>query len=227
MLCGVGQCLAPGWPNAFSTKPGLTISQFFEDGEAPELTKTETVYEQGYASYIVLGAQRLAPRFPGMKTQWTESLKFLVSKGLPLNLADIGGYTALHHLVLQPAQEKADLLNALLTDGADINQQNRWGEPPIMLAMALDDLASIETLLEHGADVNVKDGNGDSALTSFTACGPRVSALFDKWLKKQAGDKAPLSDPNRCDRCLIEGKGFKKCARCKTAQYCSKECQSA
>ncbi|KAH6913589.1 ankyrin repeat-containing domain protein [Coprinopsis sp. MPI-PUGE-AT-0042] len=202
------------------------LRQAFEDGDAPDLTTTETAYEQGYAAYIVLGAQRLTPRFPGMKTQWTESLEFLISKGLPLNLADIGGYTALHHLVLQPAQEKATLLKTLLAHGADVNQQNRWGEPPLMVAMAQDDLTSIETLLEHRADVNIKDGNGHSALTTYTACGSRVSALFDKWIKKQAGENAPLSEPNRCDSCRIEGKGFKKCARCKTAQYCSKECQT-
>ena len=81
-------------------------------------------------------------------------------------------------------------------------------------------------LLEHGADVNIADGNGHSMAASSTLYGSRVAAVVDKWLKKKGGTVPPLSESNKCDCCSVEGKSFKKCARCKTAQYCSKNCQS-
>lgn len=186
----------------------------FEHGEDPPLNSTETEYKHGFAACIVIGARSNSlQKLKGIRPQWVEALSFLILMGLPLNIADIGGLTALHHVVMDECPDKLQLLKILIANGADVNVQNRWGETPLLAALARKDADCVEVLLNSGADINIKDGNGHAPSTVYSTCGPRIAALFNKWRRK-------------CHNCHKEGKSLMKCAICKTAQYCSKSCQS-
>ena len=116
------------------------IQRMFEQGEEPPLRSTETEFKHGFATCIVIGARANAlEKLKGIRPQWVDALSFLILMGLPLNIADIGGLTALHHVVMDECPDKLELLKVLLANGADVNGQNRWGETPLLAAMARKD----------------------------------------------------------------------------------------
>ncbi|KAJ3533121.1 hypothetical protein NMY22_g7459 [Coprinellus aureogranulatus] len=176
---------------------------------------------------IILGAQRLksidAPGAP--KTEHLAVLEMLIARGLPLDLPDIGGFTALHHCVGYPMQDKGKIMRKLLSSGADVNYQNRWGSTPLHNAIMRGDSESIETLMEYGASIDIPDGNGYTVKSFYLKAGPVVNAAMEKWLRKRSGqEEAPMTE-KRCDKCGIAQKSLKTCSGCGTVQYCSKECQ--
>ncbi len=56
------------------------------------------------------------------------------------------------------------ILNALLDAGADINAQNKHTESPLYLAVAQNKLATVRTLLAHGADPNLPVNSGNTPI---------------------------------------------------------------
>lgn len=69
---------------------------------------------------------------------------------------------------------KKDVIRVLVKRGAKVNEKNQMGETALMLAVARADelftskregLAAIKLLLDNGADINIADNRGDSALT--------------------------------------------------------------
>jgi len=53
---------------------------------------------------------------------------------------------------------------SLIADGANVNQQDSWGETALMKASTLGHWKCVGLLLDRGANVNVKDGDGETAL---------------------------------------------------------------
>lgn len=108
----------------------LTCLQAVENGSAPDLMGSETPFKTGYASLAILGAQRVQDGPPG-SLRHLETLKYLFSKGLPPDVEDIVGFTALHHATTSPVP-KEDLTRCLLEHGANVNHRNRYGEVHIL-----------------------------------------------------------------------------------------------
>lgn len=102
------------------------LLQAIERGTAPDLKGTETPFKTGYASFVILGAQRVSGGPPG-GMRHLETLKYLFSKGLPPDVEDIVGFTALHHATTSPVP-KEDLTCCLLEHKANVNHRNRYGE---------------------------------------------------------------------------------------------------
>ncbi|KAF5342141.1 hypothetical protein D9611_002035 [Ephemerocybe angulata] len=207
---------------------GITqvVEEAISSGTAPPLSTKESAFEQGYATLIILGAQRIqAGRGP--PSHHHAVLKFLISQSLPLDLPDVVGFTALQHAMHgTPAMlDKEALIRELLESGASINHQNRWGSTALHQAVLRGDTLGIELLMEYGADVNIPDGNGYTVKGFYVNAGAGVNAVMEKWLLKRAGEQAPLAE-KRCDKCGVTTKSLKMCAACHTVQYCSKECQS-
>jgi ankyrin repeat protein len=101
-------------------------------GQFPPLCNAESAYEFGYATLIIAGSQRRI-EIPGTPpTQHLETLKLLISRGLPPDVPDIGEYTALHHVIPgQSFRDREELIRTLVTSGANVNFQNRWGDTPL------------------------------------------------------------------------------------------------
>lgn len=107
-------------------------------------------------------------------------LRFLLERGADPNarLGD-GGETPLHAALCKAGRPYyIDVVRLLLQAGADVHAvttagaesesfmrdvRNR-GETPLHRAAAFADLPTIELLLEHGADREARDANGDSPL---------------------------------------------------------------
>ncbi|KAJ3499651.1 hypothetical protein NMY22_g19490 [Coprinellus aureogranulatus] len=171
--------------------------------------------------------ERVTPVPGGPPTQHLAVLETLISRGLPLSLPDVAGYTALHHCVLSMGEsypDKERIIQKLLASGADVNYRNRWGETPLSCAISNDDILGIDLLMEHGADVDLPDGNGITVRMCYRATGKAVSAAMEKWLLKRSGKaEAPMTS-KVCDQCGKKGKPLRNCSGCLTVQYCSREC---
>jgi hypothetical protein len=207
-----------------------------EAGASPDLSGTETSYQLGYASLVVLGAERVTEAPRGGK-QWSETLSFLLSKGMPPDVEDVMGYTALDHATMS-SHRKLDLARYLLTSphsggAANVNHQHRRGIVPICGPMMYDIVDSVDLLLEFGADLEISDADGVKPSKIYVSCGPRVTATVQKWLRKRSGEDN-LTDIKKCGNPQCQPVNatptsvrveLRLCSRCKTTRYCSSACQ--
>ena len=86
----------------------------------------------------------------------------VVKKNLQLhgdpNAADPDGTTALHWAV---QTDRLDLVEALISAGANVKVTNRWGVTPLALAVTNGNPAITQALLKAGADPrHARAGNG-------------------------------------------------------------------
>lgn len=159
--------------------------------------------------------------------QHSELLKYLISRGLPVDIPDIVGFTALAHAVMNPGNqspERVNIVRTLLEGGANVNHQNRYGEVALFGAFQHNFVTAIDLLCEFGADLDIEESDGLSPKAFFLQCGPQVTATVRKWINKRSGENAPRVE-KRCDYCKKDGFGLKNCSKCHVARYCSVECQ--
>lgn len=191
-----------------------------EAGRAPDLQGTEAAYKFGYATLVVAGAQRVQPN---ETTKHMEVLKYLLSRGLPVDIPDIAGLTALHHAISSDSPQLA-LARALLQAGANVNYQSRYGEVPLFGAFIKHHTAGIDLLMEFGADLDIEDADGTTPRNSMLSFGPQITATVQKWILRRAGEEAPQVE-KKCDCCRRTDAALKNCSKCHIARYCSVECQ--
>jgi ankyrin repeat protein len=92
-------------------------------------------------------------------------LLHLLDQGANVNEKDSSGYTMLFYSALY---NRADLVQALIEKGIDVNAQNLYGSTA--LNYAFDDLEitdhfeTVKVLLRGGADPNIQDSRGFTAL---------------------------------------------------------------
>jgi uncharacterized protein len=83
----------------------------------------------------------------------------LVSRGAQVYATDHRGYTAMHIAAGRHDDEK--VMKELLSTGASVNIVNKKGQTPLHLA---EGLRITKVLLEHRADVGIKDNSGKTAV---------------------------------------------------------------
>ncbi|EIW57990.1 ankyrin, partial [Trametes versicolor FP-101664 SS1] len=199
------------------------VKEAVESGAAPELTTLETAYKHGYVTLLFFGAREAGlSSTRGDLADHIGTLKYLLERGASPNTPDIVGYTPLHHACM--AHPRADIARILLQHGANPDAQDRFGSVALIGAFQNESIAAIEVLLEFGARLDVADPNGHTPDSFFVQCGPKVTAVVQKWKRKRAGTANPL-DEKRCATCARADGPLKFCAKCHATWYCSKECQ--
>jgi ankyrin repeat protein len=133
--------------------------------------------------------------------------------------------------------------------GADANQPNKRGVPPMCAAAFEGHLAVVRYLVrDFGADLNHADEDG---LTALMAASYGKHAELMKWLVKEGADTqalffdgkkaddlsrmagasaeqiAYLEAKTHCSNTGCSGAGIMKCTGCKQARYCQEQCQLA
>lgn len=103
-----------------------------------------------------------------------EHFKLLVAD-IPVNNADHDGMTAMNYVAepstyrsrrkaLSTEETAVDAINILVKAGADINHQNAKGQTTLMRALSHKKYNIAKTLLDLGADVNLKDLEGHNVM---------------------------------------------------------------
>lgn len=87
-------------------------------------------------------------------------MESLVKYWADVNTQDSGGKTVLMYAVLS----NSDAVEYLLNQGADIDKQDNDGNTALMIAATAPQCGTLTKLLEYGADVNIKNKKGKSAL---------------------------------------------------------------
>ncbi|EIW52467.1 ankyrin [Trametes versicolor FP-101664 SS1] len=198
------------------------IKRAIEAGDAPDILGSETPYQHAYATFVVRGAQNIIGTASSTDQDHAATLKYLLDLGAPPNMPDIVGYTALHHAC--NSNPRPELARILLEGGADPNQQDHFGSVPLMGAFQNDAVQLVDLLMEHGASLDIKDGDGDTPDDFFIKAGPYITAAVQKWKRRRAGERQPL-DEKACSMCAKTDVELKFCAKCGSIRYCSKECQ--
>jgi ankyrin repeat protein len=77
--------------------------------------------------------------------------------------------------------DQPDLIRALVTHGADLEQPTFWGKRALHVAAAADSPNSIETLIGLGAEIDSEANCGTTPLMVAAACGNRraIKVLLD------------------------------------------------
>ena len=97
-----------------------------------------------------------------VRNKCLETLELLLEKGAAINLcAEDRNYSAL----MDAAQVGyIEAVQALLEKKADTNIQSKDGQTALILSVGRREADIVEMLVKHGADYNIKDGLGMSAL---------------------------------------------------------------
>jgi ankyrin repeat protein len=101
-------------------------------------------------------------------------MQLLIAARANLALADEQGSTALHYAVLGNQTAAATLL---LDNHAPIDVKDGFDLTPLMLATRFGDLALVQTMIKHNANLLITDQNGWSAI--FFAAARGDSYIFD------------------------------------------------
>ncbi|KAI9463433.1 ankyrin repeat-containing domain protein [Boletus coccyginus] len=201
------------------------VKKAIESGTAPDLDTTQTPFQFGFVTFTVRGAVQFGPCSPDTPMRHLDVISYLIASGAPPDIPDIVGLTALHH-ACTPPNGHVEIAKLLLEKGANVNAQNRYGEVPIFFPFHGGDVALVDVLMEHGADLDIADGNGGSPRKLCLVFGAEVTAAVQRWERKRKGEVAPWEE-KRCDNCKTKGSGLMLCARCHVVRYCSTECQRA
>jgi len=87
----------------------------------------------------------------------------LVQDGLDVNQPNLEGQTPLM-LAAQAEQNVVAVVNLLLTQGAKVNEVDRYGNTALIYAAQTGDLDAVKALVAHGADASIKNKSGATAL---------------------------------------------------------------
>lgn len=86
------------------------------------------------------------------------------------------------HAAIGKSESAFDIIETLISWGANVNQKDEYGFTPLHLA-SLDGLSHcVETLIYHGADVTTKSKKGNSALNVITRKTPASMAMITQKL---------------------------------------------
>ena len=91
------------------------------------------------------------------------AVTFLIEHGADVDPQDNDEETALHHAVYSDC-ESLEILSCLILKGLDVNACESDGRSPLMIASVRGKVNSVAFLLEHGANVNLQNKNGETAL---------------------------------------------------------------
>ncbi|EMD34613.1 hypothetical protein CERSUDRAFT_67058 [Gelatoporia subvermispora B] len=123
-------------------------------------------------SLVVLGVQRIAQ--PEVGVNHLVTLEFLLEAGVPPDVEDIVGHTALQHACMYNTQP--DTLRCLLKHGANVNHRNRYGEVAIGFAIQKKLLEAVDILMEFNADMKIPEGDGRHWRAHKQSCRPLNSS---------------------------------------------------
>ncbi|MBU0581296.1 MAG: ankyrin repeat domain-containing protein [Candidatus Margulisbacteria bacterium] len=116
---------------------------------------------------------------------YPENIKFLLDKGLPLEVTNNNGETALHL-----ARVHAAAIELLLDRGANIEARDNEGETPLHKAVRYQSLDAVKVLLDKGARVNIRNNKGETPLFLAAYWYDAAKVL----LEYQADPKIPDND---------------------------------
>jgi ankyrin repeat protein len=183
--------------SAYFTTKGMSLKDVDSNGNTAfnYVAKTgnipflKTLLEKGvkYTDNALIFAAQGSRR----ETNTIETYKYLVEdlKIKPTTTSK-SGETVFHFLVSKPKQ--TEIIDYFLMKGVNITKADKEGNTPLMVAAASRETAALEQITAIVKNINIQNGNGESALTIAVKSGTSeaVSLLLDKGADVKVLDKA-------------------------------------
>ena len=202
------------------------------------LERRETMLNFSALHHVVKGAMHYSEKKSENPPKHIECLRKLIELGANIEAKDFAGFTPLFYCVTKFATNTSlKLAKILLSNGANVNAQNRIGSTPLAEPVMARRLDCMQLLLERGADPTIRDNDGATVEGGMMSC-------FDTGLKKlfvearnrktrELRDKAKKDaggDLNQCNVCSTPSdvaKPNKRCKGCYMIYYCDADCQKS
>lgn len=126
------------------------------------------------------------------------NVKLLIQKGAEVNVATNDGEYPLHIATRNATRESYEIANLLMEYNAvrsGINEQDKKGNTPLMLAIRKEDRSLVKSLLNNGADPNIPNADTETPLMAAVNIGNKdiISYLLDARADINARDKDGLT----------------------------------
>jgi uncharacterized protein len=115
----------------------------------------------------------------------------------------LGTYTPLY---LASQHGHAPVLQALIAAGADVSAGTPNGTTPLMVAAASGEVDAVKVLVEHGAEVNARDGVREQTPLMYAAASNRAAVI--EYLVSKGADLKATSKVSNLANLSREGLGF-------------------
>jgi len=160
------------------------------------LTKVKQLLSEGLDINAVVGRDvdalfllhgRVAWYYALLKGRW-ELVESLLGHGANVTVADEHGgalTAALDFRIDNPTPK--EIIQLLIMKGADVNQCDKSGTSPLMLAVMSEDLEIVKLLLENGADISLRNKFKEDVLVCAKSCDKPEVLKFIKQIIKSGG----------------------------------------
>lgn len=142
--------------------PGLDVDARDDEDRTPLMLAA------GWVREGPLGAREAERDVPLGRSRVDETCRWLLAHGARVNAADLRGWTALHWAC---HEARADAVRVLIGRKAEREANDHVGRTPLHVALARgyppdlqDVVATVETLIELGADADARDAQGWTGL---------------------------------------------------------------
>ena len=170
-------------PGAFEYGNTTALVVAIRKNEKYAFPVTKILLDAGANPNIVYNRHNMtALMFAAVEGKEPAFLEMLLNAGANISARSSDGNTVLHWAVyhLRNSQNRAQNIALLISRGADINAQNNYGATVLFAPFYWEKTLFIKTLLQHGADPNIRSIDGETALLSLAKF--REPLLFDNVL---------------------------------------------
>ena len=102
-------------------------------------------------------------------------VNILIKHGANIHLVDRYGRTALHYSITVVDHDSVTVLRSLIKNGADVNALTNDKCSPLMMSSLSGSVNVVTILVENGANMDIQNQNGDTAL-HYAVCATRNSS---------------------------------------------------